>query len=932
MTRTRRAPQFSRIFLALLLCIVAVTAMQAQTTTSALRGKVTDESGNAFSTATVTATAVASGYRHDATASADGSYNLGGLVPGVYRIEVVAPAYRATTKEIQLLVGQTVDINFSLRPDLVLMESVTVVGNTPVEMTSSEISTNVTTQQINNLPQNDRNFLNFAALAPGVILGNDEFRKEVRGGAQQSSAGNVFIDGVSFKNDVIQGGVVGQDASRGNPFPQNAVQEFRVITQNYSAEYQKASSAIITAITRSGSNSLSGDAFFQYQDKSLVADNQMTGANPEYQRNQYGFNIGGPITRDRMHYFFSYEANDQDREETVSLGGGFQNDPALRARLAAFTGTFVSPFRSDLAFGKLSFQPSSQQILDWSGTYRKETDIRSFGGETSRDAAENVKNDVISSTVRHQLTSNTWLNEFSASYQDFKFNPTPLDSDSVGLVYEGLLRIGGRDTEQKIGQQRLAFRNDTTFTKLFNSSAHTLKGGGIIEKLDYTVTKNFESNPRYFFNSDKGSAIPYKARFGLGDPDLSADNTEFGVYVQDDWAVRPNVMLNLGLRWDYETDMLDPGYVTPIEVRNRLSDSFSSNYFSDGNDREPKKDMFQPRLGFSYDVFTNGKSVVFGGAGRYYDRVLFNNTLDERFRLQYAVGEFFFSANGDPVFGQRAAKWDPKYLTKAGLIELRALGITGKPEVFLIENDTKVPYSDQWNIGFRQSFGSMVGSLSYANIQSYNGFSYLWGAGFCCPSFDPAYSNVLVSSDDIKTWYDAVYFQLDRPYSDVSKFGFNVAYTFAEAEQVGGDLFSLDLPKISDWPRYGTPGTQDHRIVASGTVGIPWDMRASTLIQYSSGDKYRIHDFGKGFCVGCYRPRTGEGPSWTTIDLRLDKDIPISAYRFGVTLEAFNVLNEERYNGFQDFNPPEGNPNLGKPTSIVGGSQRRFQVGLRFGF
>jgi hypothetical protein len=192
---------------------------------------------------------------------------------------------------------------------------------------------------------------------------------------------------------------------------------------------------------------------------------------------------------------------------------------------------------------------------------------------------------------------------------------------------------------------------------------------------------------------------------------------------------------------------------------------------------------------------------------------------------------------------------------------------------------------------------------------------------------------VLISSDDVKTWYDAVYLTLDRPYSDVQHYGFNIAYTWADAEQIGGDLFSLDLPTIEDWPRYGTPGTQDHRVVANAIVGIPWDMRASTLVQYSSGDKFRIHDFSRGFCVGCYHPRTGEGPSWTTVDLRLDKDFRFArSYRAGVSLEAFNIFNEKRYAFFQDFNPPEGNPNLGKPTAIVGGSQRRFQVGLRIGF
>jgi hypothetical protein len=571
-------------------------------------------------------------------------------------------------------------------------------------------------------------------------------------------------------------------------------------------------------------------------------------------------------------------------------------------------------------------------LFDWSGNYRKESDIRSFGNDVSRESAEDVKQDVYSTTLRNQYTAGTWLNEASISYQDYHWKPQALDTSQVGFVYEGLLRIGGRDTSQDIGQKRLALRDDVTFSNMkVMGGDHTFKIGGTLESLDYTVRKNFEENPRFFFRSDISSTIPYKARYGFGNPDLSASNTEYGIYGKDDWAVNSQLVLNLGLRWDYETDMVDPGYVTPADVRARLADQFPAKYFSDGNDRQPAKNLFQPRLGFSYDLLKNGKTVLFGGAGRYYDRVLFNNTLDERFRLQHSVGEFFFSADGSPILGQPAVKWDPKYLTREGLQGVLATGITGKPEVFLIENDTKVPYSDQWNIGVRQAFGPVVASASYGSIRSKNGFSYLWGAGFCCPQFDPAYGNVLVSSDDVRTWYDAVYVTLDRPYAN--HYGFNVAYTWSDAEQIGGDLFSLDLPKISDWPRYGTPGTSDHRVVASGTLGLPWDLRATSILQYSSGDKYRIHDFSKGFCVGCYVPRTGEGPSWTTVDLRLDKDFHImSSNTVGITLEAFNLFNEARYQNFQDFNPPEQNPHLGEPTSIVSGSQRRYQVGIRFGF
>src|SRR4029077_15356637 len=152
-------------------------------------------------------------------------------------------------------------------------QEVTVTAAAPiVETKQSEIATNVTEQQLRVLPQDNRNFLNFANLAPGVRTSTDENNKEVLGGAIPGFNTNVFIDGTSYKNDVLNGGVVGQDSSRGNPFPQNAVQEFRVVTQNFKAEYEKSSSAIITAITKSGGNDLHGDGFGEYQNKSLVAD------------------------------------------------------------------------------------------------------------------------------------------------------------------------------------------------------------------------------------------------------------------------------------------------------------------------------------------------------------------------------------------------------------------------------------------------------------------------------------------------------------------------------------------------------------------------------------------------------------------------------------------------------------------------------------
>ena len=258
------------LLLAALIWFAVPAPSHAQITTATIQGTVTD-AGGVLPGATVTARETQSGFTHEAVSGADGLFTLAGLRPGKYDITVAVSQYKPEAKTVEVLVGQTVTLNFRISPDVVVTESVTVVGDTRlVDTRTSEVTTNVTQEQMRYLPQNSRNFLNFAALAPGVRVSDNEFRKEFSAGALPSQNVNVFIDGVSFKNDVIDGGVLGQDSSRGNPFPQNAVQEFQVLTQNYKAEYEKAASAIITAVTKSGGNRYSGEIFSYYQDKALV--------------------------------------------------------------------------------------------------------------------------------------------------------------------------------------------------------------------------------------------------------------------------------------------------------------------------------------------------------------------------------------------------------------------------------------------------------------------------------------------------------------------------------------------------------------------------------------------------------------------------------------------------------------------------------------
>ncbi len=237
-----------------------------QVTTSGIRGLVVDATGP-LPGAQVLAVNVASGFQYGAVADGDGSFKLSGLVPGTYEVKVSSQTYTEQSVRVQVLLGQDAEVSFTLSPTEVFVGDVTVVGETTkllIDTRSPVVSTNVTTQQIEALPQNNRNFLSFAALAPGVAFTDDTNAagQEFRSGGANPKQVNVFIDGMSYKNDIIKGGAFMQDSSQGNPFPQNAVQEYQVLTQNYKAEYEKSAAAVITAITKSGGNEFHGEVFW----------------------------------------------------------------------------------------------------------------------------------------------------------------------------------------------------------------------------------------------------------------------------------------------------------------------------------------------------------------------------------------------------------------------------------------------------------------------------------------------------------------------------------------------------------------------------------------------------------------------------------------------------------------------------------------------
>ncbi|MEO5815051.1 MAG: carboxypeptidase regulatory-like domain-containing protein [Gemmatimonadaceae bacterium] len=995
--RLNRLPEFGRSCLAaaIILLVSTATPAFAQNSTGTVRGNITGANGTGVSDAQVTAKNVESGVQRGTVTRVDGFYVLPGLIPGTYDLAVRRLGTTGQTRRVVVQIGATQIQDFSLVNAAIQLSTVIVQaqGATP-ETRTSEVATNVSEAQINKLPSASRNFLELAALAPGVTVSEDRINstnfRTIQATGQSANAVNLFVDGTSFKNDLTGGGVAGQDASRGNPFPQNAIQEYRVITQNYKAEYQKASSAVITATTKSGSNEWTGNILVGYQNQSLVGLDSFqrkdknaaptTFSKPPYNRTLTALSFGGPLIKDKLHLFASYEGNIQNRSSRVDFAAPPSGFAALDSvNLKQYTGTFGSPFKEHLVFAKLSNAINDRSSAELSFSNRYETDVRDFNLNTAQQAAVNFRQNVAVAQLKYNYFTGPWLNEAKVDFSRFQRNPSP---STPGLPRRDFIYsnsdhfIGSNASTQDYIQNRLGLRNDVTYTGFQLAGEHVFKGGASVDFVKYDLVKDNDGTPTFRYNATNNGqtynyATPFQINYGTGDPNFNANNNEVGAYIQDDWSPIKRLTFNIGVRWDYESHMMNYDYVTPKNVVDTLTRYNSqlpipldlNRYISTGNNRKPFYGAFQPRFGFSYAIDEASKTTVFGGAGIYYDRLLFDVAVDETQKLTHPTYEIQFAPRGvTPLPGQVA--WNDSYLT-ANRSTLDALVTRfGAPEAWLIDKDIKVPKSHQFNLGIRQVIDKVTVSATYAAVRGLDQLTFNFGNsgpkadGSCCaPGFNTGahgFSNFIYSTNEGKTWYDALQVQIDRPYSRLTLkdwgWGAGLAYTYANRSVQGmdnlGDLF--EFPTASSIPKHPSTssnnalsGDEKHRLVVNGIVDIPYLYGIQLSGIGTFGGKY-AQDVGcpGRFCGAAYERGGFTVPGlfpYQNVNFRVRKDFLNfgTSKSVGLTVDLFNAFNRDNLGCYDTGSRKNGDGTVNKnfgTANCVTTDARRIQFGAAYDF
>jgi hypothetical protein len=712
------------VFLVALVLISAVAAV-AQTSTASITGRVVDSLGNSVTNATVTVTDRGTGQTRTTTTNEDGAFTITTLSPGRYNVTVEAQNFsKSLAENLELNVGTTQTVNIELKPGSV-SETVTVsVGENLIETTRSEINQSITPKEIENLPLLNRTFAGLTVIAPEARpVGNfDPTKTRVGNIAFSGGDGrqvNVNVDGGDNKDNVV--------GSLLQNFSYESIQEFQVVQHRWTADQGRSVGGVVNVITKSGTNSLRGSAFFNYRGEETRAldffDKQAINGQPAYNiaanpnytkpyfaRQEFGGSIGGPIVKEKTFYFFALERF-RERQNVAVLGSSAPEIQAIPGN--QFVPVIPQPYDDTLLTAKVDHRFNNAQNLFVRYSYQGNDSPNDQVGNPARtdlSGGNSTINRLHSFVGNHTYNvSSNALNTFIFHFQDFKNEILP-NKEGLTLLYPGGITIGqNANTPQATLERKYQLRDDFNLI----SGDHTMKFGVnyIHTQLDgyfyfgtrgYSLT--FNQTPRAIAALPQGYATPgllSALTYSDGASSHLQKIDQLAFYFQDDWKVRPNLTLNLGLRWDANIGNLPPQDKNRTMLLLAQLNHPLARALTQDQDKlrrtTPSWTEFQPRLGFAWDPWGKNKTVIRGGYGIFYDQIFQNLSLFSQVQSEPQIFQTAINLTGAELAAFRYGI-DPLPPVPAnfnfGVLTPGAVGRINDP-------DATEPYVQKFSLGFQ---------------------------------------------------------------------------------------------------------------------------------------------------------------------------------------------------------------------------------------
>ena len=967
---------------ALTLGLALLPAAQAQTTGANLIGRVTAKAGGGpLPGTTVTATQKDTGLTRSTVSESDGTYRLPSVPVGTYTVVVELNGYATVTvEEVKLNVATQREINVEMSPSTV-EETITVTAEAPLVEATPAIGTVVSDQQLENLPLNGRQFANLAILAPGTALNYNsdptkpgQLTVALNGGIGRNV--NFTVDGGDNTDDTIGGAL--------QNFNLESVQEFNIQTQQYKAEYGRSTGGVLSVVTKTGTNEFSGSAWDFYRDDGLnskTESEKLAGIDKQpYKRKQYGASLGGPIVKDRAHFFATYEKTKRDTSYTINTDG----------ELPQFDGVSVAtPFTDELATAKATYNVSPKQYLQVRYGYQKNADKYGASPLAAPDSLGTVTNKYSSILGGHSLQIGTdSLNEFLFQYTKFD-NLISADSDAPTIYFPSGSHTGQNiNTPQSTHQVKYQYKDDFSFSRTIGGRSNNLKVGGQYVH-EPTLGGDFSTGLNGQFALNAAGHVTNITFFG-GFFGEKTPVDQYSAYVQDDLLFSDRLTINVGLRYDYWDGFDLDQHNNPIWQTLSTQTKYNEFYLRDfqggrGGKLSNDDNNWGPRIGFTWDSTGNGRRLLRGGWGIYYDFPYTNATiLFPAAAVQSNYGVVFTRTDGGGIRNPNGSFFKPgDPLCRNGVTTNCVAGdpLPGIPPPNEVASPTlATPYSRQASLGYSWQVNDWLGLNFEAVTIDYRDIPFRFRAN----PIDPATGARRFPFGNFRLWYgngkadyDGV--NLSFRARATQKLELQGFYTYSKAEGnilAGADEFRLtDVGYEPSWriardvsanplnPLCGActgPLNTDarHRVTLSGVYQGPWGINIAGMFRYHSPTPFTTfrnndpnHDGNAFDLLPGDHVNSKRGDSFSQFDLRLSKEFTVGPAGLELIAEVFNLFNTKNpagrkviFNTQQFLDPPTNhvpNPDFGlpigsEPTTYAGdplqGEQQLVQVGLRVRF